>query len=395
MKNIYIFDEVVSSAKNGIGTFMKNLLSSFDIEEYTLNILCFDSSDAEFSIVKDENIEKLLFPQFNSGFFTENGKSITRLMCKYIKDSENNIFIVNHSPCHKLLSSIKEVYPQSKIIFIIHDLSWTSYCLGDLNILNNKINDDDKKLIEYIADEKQIFDMSNKVICLSESTSRVLADVYKVNSDHISVIPNGLNHSIVKVSNFDKTRLREELNINDKSKIILYVGRATKPKGYLALVTAFEKLVGANSQARLVIAGSSYVETGIPSYVSTRITFLGHIAKEELNKWYSIADIGVIPSYSEQCSYVGIEMLANGLPIVVSDGFGLTDMFNNANSYVAEIGARADKEFYINNLFNGMLALISDPKMSKELSINARKTFEEKYTFEHMRKLYIECVNNL
>ena len=54
--------------------------------------------------------------------------------------------------------------------------------------------------------------------------------------------------------------------------------------------------------------------------------YIGYLQKNELEKWYQLVDIGVLPSYSEQCSYTGIEMMMYSLPIVASDGFGVRIM---------------------------------------------------------------------
>lgn len=80
------------------------------------------------------------------------------------------------------------------------------------------------------------------------------------------------------------------------------------------------------------------------AHISTKVTYTGHLERKELKKWYQMADIGVIPSYTEQCSYVGIEMMMHGLPIVTSDGFGLRDMFKDqGNAIVVPIGKRTKK----------------------------------------------------
>ena len=62
--------------------------------------------------------------------------------------------------------------------------------------------------------------------------------------------------------------------------------------------------------------------------------------KNLLFEFYQIADVGVMPSFHEQCSYVAIEMMMMGVPLITSDSTGLKEM-------------QANKEFmlktYINN----------------------------------------------
>ena len=65
-----------------------------------------------------------------------------------------------------------------------------------------------------------------------------------------------------------------------------------------------------------------------------KITFTGKLAKSELNKFYQIADIGILLSLHEQCSYVVLEMLSYGIPIIGSDSTGLKEMIENKNQLI-------------------------------------------------------------
>ena len=61
---------------------------------------------------------------------------------------------------------------------------------------------------------------------------------------------------------------------------------------------------------------SYYLNSCNPTW--NKITFTGKLNKEDLYKLYQIADIGVLPSFHEQCSYVAIEMMMYGIPLVAS-----------------------------------------------------------------------------
>lgn len=45
---------------------------------------------------------------------------------------------------------------------------------------------------------------------------------------------------------------------------------------------------------------------------------MGNQSKDALEDLYSLSDIGVIPSLEEQCSYVALEMMQAGLPVLIS-----------------------------------------------------------------------------
>lgn len=53
---------------------------------------------------------------------------------------------------------------------------------------------------------------------------------------------------------------------------------------------------------------------------------MGSLDKNTLYSFYQIANIGIVPSHIEQCSYTCIEMMQSGLPLVVSDVDELREM---------------------------------------------------------------------
>ncbi len=50
MKHIYIVDEHQSSKQNGVGTYICQLLKCFEGNEYDVNLISFNSDEAEFKV---------------------------------------------------------------------------------------------------------------------------------------------------------------------------------------------------------------------------------------------------------------------------------------------------------------------------------------------------------
>ena len=117
----------------------------------------------------------------------------------------------------------------------------------------------------------------------------------------------------------------------------------------------------------------------------------GSISRYELKNWYQIADIGILPSYAEQCSYVGLEMMAHKLPVVASDGFGIRCMFNHKNAEIATIGRRDSIIQFKKGLIDSTLKLLND--MSKNKKNNEPVEYMEcdKYSPKVNKRLYLSC----
>ena len=129
---------------------------------------------------------------------------------------------------------------------------------------------------------------------------------------------------------------------------------------------------------------------------AAKISYTGPIDKKELRRWYRIADVGVIPSFSEQCSYAGIEMMMHGLPIVASDGFGVRNMFQDGvNARTAQIGNRKKPKEFISSLTDALLELLSSESLCSDLGKSARQMYLSRYLPEKMFDKYKKLLDDL
>ena len=100
-------------------------------------------------------------------------------------------------------------------------------------------------------------------------------------------------------------------------------------KGLSYLFMAMGQLIKKIPNCRLVMAGNGNFESliNLTKNISGHVSFLGFIPFEDVVSLCHEADIGVIPSLQEQCSYVALEMMHCGLPVVASDIGGLKEIF--------------------------------------------------------------------
>lgn len=406
-KNIIILDEYTSSLHNGIGTFLKELIGCLKKLNVNICLIEFNTPQKGFEIKEEENIKRIQFPVFQKGGFLANYKIIDKFLRLYIEDSGNNLFMLNHSPCEKLLETIKLSFPLSKLTFTIHEFSWTNYLLGDeikLSQLVHPIRKEKKdspiySLVNYFKEEQRMYSICDRVICLSEDPFNVLTKIYNIPPDKINMIPNGQEDNILVLSESRKKQVRKKKGISEEEQIILFVGRATIAKGISALLKAFKKVIRKHPYCRLVIAGTIFgpsMVMGLGKDIAAKVSYTGVISKKELTEWYQITDIGVMPSYTEQCSNTGIEMMKHGLPIVSSDGFGIRSMFQHGkNSLVAKIGDRKKEKIFADNLAEALLQLLQSKELRLQIKTNSRKVYELKYRQGKMTKAYDKLLTDL
>lgn len=407
MKNIFIVDEFASSQKNGIGTFIGELLYCLKHGNYKINMIVFNANVDEFCVTEDSSLKRYLFPTFKDGYFLDNFKIIEKFFRLYIQDSPNNIFFVNHSPCADFIESLKHVLPNSRVVFTVHDFAWTRSLLGDIDkykelIMHrtNKEQDSTPEVIFY-CQEKRLYDSADNIICLSSDTYGILQSVYNISKSKMSLIPNGLRPQFEKMLTPSEIRqIKKQKNIDDY-KVILFIGRLTRQKGAFDIIHAMEKVLKRKSNVKLVFVGdvdevSMRKIINASSTISSSVVYTGHLERDEVKCWLSIADIGVIPSYYEQCSYTAIEMMMSGIPIIASNGMGLRNMFQNrVDALVAEIYDSDNTEAFVSNLSSAILELLDSNGMCRTLGLNAIKKYESEFTIEQMKKKYLSFIDTL
>lgn len=149
-------------------------------------------------------------------------------------------------------------------------------------------------------------------------------------------------------------------------------------------------MVDSYPKCRLILIGDGEINDSIKKiqHVFTRITFIGRLDRKSLYEWYQIAEIAVFPSFYEECSYVGIEMLMHGIPIVASDGYNVKNMFTENNAVIAPINDWDNLSLYESHIANGILALLVSGELSRIKRQQALNAYNQTYQLGDMQKKY-------
>lgn len=402
LKSIFLFDEHNSSVHNGIGTFL-HCFSACLKEDVDVTMLSLNDNVQIITSEASKGVHFLRFPIYCNGAFLYNTKPAVTILRTEIEDTPENVFIINHFPCNTLLQELKMYFPLSKRVFVLHDHQWTEELKGSIEkvqALTGQCKKDStlwaiEKLLER---EKEMYDLADAVVCLNNETQNFLLTSHRYSAQRLFLIPNGIKINSHEIYNIQTARCRLLLNKSDK--IFLFVGRTSQTKGIYEALTAFERVSANYPEAKLVILGKIYEHEPFAQLCSnsiSHVTFAGQVTKEQISYWYAAADFGLMPSYYEQCSYAGIEMMAHGLPVVASDAYGTRTMFRDGyNAIVAHIGDRDNPEEYQNNLADAMAKAIEmNETQYAVMSANARECYRKNYTLANMREGYLRMFDKL
>ena len=407
MKEICIINYASNAAIYGIGTYIKEYIRCLlnTGHKVTRIELGTDSSQKEVFITEKRNERAIHIPYLQYKDIVAYNKAVCHILRLYIVDSTELIFHFQYQQSNSLLKHIKEYYPLSKSILTIHYLYWSARFNGNLTLykdiirklshksIKNKYED----VIQNFLEEKEFLKTVDKIVCLSDDTYHLINDLYKINVDKVAIIPNGLTRKSHSFLPKKSTDIRKKYHLGDNEKLILFVGRIDSIKGISPLISCFDKVVTEYPASRLILIGDGNTGNFIKKTKNTytNITFTSRLDKVSLYEWYQIANIAVFPSYYEECSYVGIEMLMHGIPVVASDGYSVKNMFNDNNAVIAPIECWDKTDRFERNLVNAMLSLLNSEELLTLKKRQALQAYNKFYRLKDMEQKYSTLLDSL
>jgi len=210
---------------------------------------------------------------------------------------------------------------------------------------------------------------ASHIIAVSQNTRNDLIKYLDIPDDRISVIYNGVDHSIFKPYN---------IKLLDKP-CILYVGSERPRKNLGTLFEAFAKLKGEFPELKLVKVGAygrsgEYRRNTMKKLDSLGITqdviFVDFTSELELAYYYSSASLLTYPSLYEGFGLPPLEAMACGCPVVTSNTSSLPEVVGKAGIMV--------NPYDTDSLAQAMRQVLTDSKLREDM---IRKGLEQSKKF--------------
>jgi glycosyltransferase involved in cell wall biosynthesis len=118
-----------------------------------------------------------------------------------------------------------------------------------------------------------------------------------------------------------RERARRQLGLDPDAPVALCVGRLVHQKGQLELARRWEEVRATVPDATLVLVGDGPHRASIAALHAPGVVLAG--STDDVRPWYAAADVCAQPSRWEGMSYVTLEAMASGLPVVAFDVGGM------------------------------------------------------------------------
>ncbi|MBI4722800.1 MAG: glycosyltransferase family 4 protein [Candidatus Stahlbacteria bacterium] len=254
--------------------------------------------------------------------------------------------------------------PSGVIAFIVSFLTGKPYivtCHGtDVHILT-KFN-----LFTPLA--RLVFNNAKSITAVSNSIKSILTDKLGISANKISVFPMPCDLTTF----YPMDTINRVSTDKDKEKIVLSIGRLIELKGYTYLLDAMQ-IIQNRCKVKLIIIGEGNEEQRLKEQSRLKkleVEFLGFKSKNDLNYYYNLCDVFVLPSITdsnglqEGLGLVLLEAMSCKKPVIGTNSGGIPDIVkdNETGLLVPEKDPEA--------LANAIEKLLIDEKLAVRLANN-------------------------
>lgn len=340
---------------------------------------------------------KLLYPSFLFPGTTQNDVSnfvikevkSTRLInsinpfswfktAKFIKNLNADLVIFDwwnpfFGPSHRVISGLIRKKYKNKIVYITE------------NVISHEARFIDKFLTKIGLKNADFF------VALSNVVEETLKE-YTTKKVFKSALPIYDCYNLNR--NIDINSQKKELGFSENDLILLFFGYVRKYKGLNVLIDAMPDILKSVENAKLLIVGEFYdspdkyfeqiKNLNLKNYVKIIKRF---VPNEEVDKYYSVADIVVLPYLSATQS--GVLNIAYGFlkPVMVTDVGGLAeDVIDGKTGYIIKPGNSEEISSTVKKF------------ITEKNKTNFNKNIEEKLKdnlFDKFPSLIEEILNNI
>ena len=357
LKILQVTNDLYPEVVGGIPLYVHHLCRDLSRMGYYTTVLACSRSNHGHAKIDDYNVvyHKILFSPLGNSF----SPHIFRTLLK-IRDDYDLI----HAHCHLFLSTI--------MASLVRRIGSPPLIITTHGIMSASAPDW-FNLLYMKTIGKWTLKSADRVICYTEMEKDKLANMLKIDSEKISVIPNGV----------DTDLFRPDPNNNKQSNqsnaiTILWVGRFVRGKGVEYLIQAAKILVKAVPDLKILLVGDGPSKGKIKGLIEKfnlkkNVIIKENVPNENMPEVYQKSDIFVLPSLNEGVPKTLLEAMACGIPVIISEFPHLEELIKNAGLTFpkGDVHALADK----------IMRLIRDRELAKELGNNGRNKIVEGHSW--------------
>jgi glycosyltransferase involved in cell wall biosynthesis len=221
----------------------------------------------------------------------------------------------------------------------------------------------------------------HSIITNSNKVKELTCKEEKIDPSRVHVIYNGLDLKEFSQSEGASESDKISYGIPVNHKVVGILAGLRSMKNHDCFLKAAKRVSQARPDVSFAIIGDGPLRASLEEStrelgIKERVFFLGW--KKDISRILSIVDIGVNCSSNEGMSNAIMEYMASGVPCIVSDAGGNSELItHNINGYTFPVNDD-------NSLSRHIITLLDDAEKSREFAMQSRVKIESHMTVEKM-----------
>ncbi len=257
---------------------------------------------------------------FPSDYFSGFGNNRFKFLnAAFLNGIKSEVVILSHINLLPIGWLIKRFSPKTKLVMLAHGIEVWSLPLGI---------------------KKKMLNACDEILCVSQFTKDEMIKLHGVVAKKYSVLNNCLDPFLpVLAKQNDSIDLRSKYGFSPFGKILFTLTRmdaTERYKGYDRVLQAMALLINEMPDLKYIIGGSydKIEKNKIDELIAElglkdNVVITGFIPDEDLNDYFLMSDLYVMPSYNEGFGIVFIEAMYYGLPVIAGNKDGSVDALLN------------------------------------------------------------------
>ena len=290
--------------RGGIESYMMNYYRNFDRSKVQIDFVSIGMKKAAY----DEEIEHLGGKIY---YIPKKSKNYIKYKKELRKIFKMNDYKIVHTHMDAMgMTVLKEAEKCNVPIRIAHSHN-TQHLTS--NFFKLRINEFARKNINKYA---------THMFACSEKAGRWLFGDECFENGEVKLINNAIEINKFLYDDTKRKELRNKFNISNNDIVIGHVGRFDEQKNHKFLISIFKKLIDIDDSYKLILIGDGHLKFNIKEMVKefnieNKVIFISSC--DNVNEFYNMFDIFILPSLFEGLGIVAIEAQVNGLSCVLSD----------------------------------------------------------------------------
>lgn len=231
--------------------------------------------------------------------------------------------------------------------------------------------------------EKYLAKYTDDLITINKEDYELATKKFKTKVHYVPGVGIDPSKFDFEMSNKEKDELRKSLGLKKDDFVMIYPAEISKRKNQEWLVNILNELLNENKNIHLLLPGRDNLNNKIEKLIKSlnlenQIHLLGF--RKDIPSLLKISDLAVSSSKQEGLPVNIMEAMYIGLPIIVTDCRGNSDLIENENGFVINQG---DSE----NFINSIKKIQSDNKLVNKMG-KLNKKIIKNYLLDNILKEY-------